>query len=185
MMQLSELKHLAEAARSEGPGSAAADAFQRLVTPDAILAFVSDAEALNEKAAKNHSKYLQLAASAMRRIKFWQSIDFKSEHKDFSSLLSLAPEISSGSDKECRNLFEVLLTRLERRLTQASSDAGRKLHLNHPSLLPPVNCPLAINVGGEIVKARRTGFIENKERDMTYETQDGQLLVGRFQWTYP
>ncbi|MCY1285269.1 hypothetical protein D9M68_814680 [compost metagenome] len=59
------------------------------------------------------------------------------------------------------------------------------LHLNDPSHLPPVGCPLLIEVDGELVRAQRTGFIEHKDRQMEYEKADGSTLVGRYRWTYP
>ncbi len=59
------------------------------------------------------------------------------------------------------------------------------VHLNTAGDLPPVDCPLLISVNGELFRARRTGFIEGRDRQMEYETPDGEKLLGRFEWTYP
>ena len=58
-------------------------------------------------------------------------------------------------------------------------------HLNDPSTLPPVGCPLLIEVGGALVKARRTGFIAERGRQMEYQLADGTTITGRYRWTYP
>lgn len=58
------------------------------------------------------------------------------------------------------------------------------MKLNRPESLPPVGCPLVIKVNGELIRAERTAHIEEKSRDMTYQTQAG-LITGRFEWTYP
>lgn len=51
--------------------------------------------------------------------------------------------------------------------------------------LPPVDCPLLIRVEGEVLRASRVSHIEQPGDDMDYRTDSGQLLVGRFDWTYP
>lgn len=58
-------------------------------------------------------------------------------------------------------------------------------HLNDPSALPPVGCPLLIEVGGALVKAHRTGFIAERDRQMEYQLTDGTTIIGRYRWTYP
>jgi len=59
------------------------------------------------------------------------------------------------------------------------------VHLNPASELPPVNCPLIIEVDGELVRAERTGFVEQRDRQMEYQLQSGEKIVGRYRWTYP
>lgn len=56
-------------------------------------------------------------------------------------------------------------------------------HLNHH--LPPVRCPLLIQVDGKLLHAERTGFVASKGSDMEYELADGRLIMGRYRWTYP
>ena len=58
-------------------------------------------------------------------------------------------------------------------------------HLNRPDHLPPVGCPLLIEVGGALVKAHRTGFIADRDRQMEYQLADGTTITGRYRWTYP
>jgi hypothetical protein len=58
-------------------------------------------------------------------------------------------------------------------------------HLNRLDHLPPVDCPLLIEVGGELLKAHRTGFIAERSRQMEYQLSDGTTITGRYRWTYP
>lgn len=62
---------------------------------------------------------------------------------------------------------------------------GQTLHLNPESQLPPVDCPLLIDVEGELLQARRTSFVERRDLQLEYELEDGRLITGRFMWTYP
>lgn len=57
--------------------------------------------------------------------------------------------------------------------------------LNSSDLLPPVSCPLLIEVGEALVPAVRTGFIAKKSDDMEYRLSNGRLIHGRYRWTYP
>lgn len=59
------------------------------------------------------------------------------------------------------------------------------MKLNHPNHLPPVGCPLLIKVGDDLIRAERTSFLEKRDRQMEYRTTEGEVLVGRFEWTYP
>lgn len=57
--------------------------------------------------------------------------------------------------------------------------------LNSPDHLPPVGCPLLIQTDSGLLKAARTGYIEDKTRLMEYRLEDGSTIEGRYQWTYP
>ena len=57
-------------------------------------------------------------------------------------------------------------------------------HLNSADALPPVNCPLLIEVDGELLRAERTSFIPKRGDAMVYQLADRQI-EGRFKWTYP
>lgn len=62
----------------------------------------------------------------------------------------------------------------------------QELQLNPASHLPPVACPLLIEVSeGRLVRAERTGFVERKDRLLDYRLETGEMLTGRFRWTYP
>lgn len=63
-------------------------------------------------------------------------------------------------------------------------DAERP-HLNPADLLPPVTCPLLIEVDDRLLRAERTGIIPNKADGMEYRLDDGSLIYGRYRWTYP
>lgn len=60
------------------------------------------------------------------------------------------------------------------------------VHLNPAGDLPPVNCPLLIELEpGVLVHAERTRFISDRNRDMEYLLASGKVVHGRFAWTYP
>lgn len=59
------------------------------------------------------------------------------------------------------------------------------LHLNHASHLPPVNCPLLIQVDGELLQAHRTVFVSSRADTLVYRLHNGREIEGRFPWTYP
>lgn len=58
-------------------------------------------------------------------------------------------------------------------------------HLNPSSLLPPDGCWLLIEVDGELIKAKRTGYVKTKLDPLEYVTETGDNLTGHFRWTYP
>jgi hypothetical protein len=59
-------------------------------------------------------------------------------------------------------------------------------HLNPASSLPPVACPIVIELPGQGLKrAERTGFVTHKDNQMEYALADGSKIIGRFRWTYP
>jgi len=64
---------------------------------------------------------------------------------------------------------------------------GETAWLNSNSLLPPVGCPLMVEIPEleALVEARRTGFIGKKSDDMEYELFTGRKIHGRLRWTYP
>jgi len=67
-----------------------------------------------------------------------------------------------------------------------TGDVGRvAIHLNSAERLPPVGCWLVIMIEGVLVRAIRTGIIAKKTDDMEYRTEDGRLIYGRYEWTYP
>lgn len=63
---------------------------------------------------------------------------------------------------------------------------GDEPHLNPASSLPPVACPIVIELPGQGLKrAERTGFVTHKDNQMEYILADGSKIIGRFRWTYP
>lgn len=56
---------------------------------------------------------------------------------------------------------------------------------NPPERLAPVGCWLVILVDGKPTHAERTGFIEYKNREMSYRLESGEVINGRFKWTTP
>lgn len=59
-------------------------------------------------------------------------------------------------------------------------------HLNSAGSLPPVACPIMIELPGQGLKrAERTGFVAHKDNQLEYILADGSKIIGRFRWTYP
>lgn len=80
------------------------------------------------------------------------------------------------------------LLALQRQLDTLQGVANRTedvTTLNGADQLPPVACPLLIEVDGALVKAERTEFVQHRGQDMVYRLADGSTLLGRFRWTYP
>lgn len=85
---------------------------------------------------------------------------------------------------------------LQRRLSTATDKqilllnkliaVDERVHLNSASALPPVECPLLIEVEPDyLVPAERTGHVAARGVEMEYRTSDGATILGRFRWTYP
>lgn len=53
------------------------------------------------------------------------------------------------------------------------------------TVLPPVETPLIILREGEVIRVERDGYIADKSDDMRYLTPTGEIIIGRFPWTYP
>lgn len=62
---------------------------------------------------------------------------------------------------------------------------GHGIALNDAGHLPPVRCPLLIEVDGQLIQAYRTSFVEQRDRQMEYRLENGQIIIGRYRWTYP
>jgi len=62
-------------------------------------------------------------------------------------------------------------------------------HLNSADQLPPVDCPLVILVHwrglDRLKRATRTSYLSQRDGQMEYQLSTGEVIVGRFQWTYP
>ena len=56
---------------------------------------------------------------------------------------------------------------------------------NRAALLPPVGCPLVIYIDGQIYQAERTNHLTDKAGQMEYQLGGGQVIRGRFEWSYP
>ena len=61
----------------------------------------------------------------------------------------------------------------------------RDLHLNSEFVQPPVNCPLLIRVGEQLVKAWRENWESSKDAEMEFVVEGGEKVRGKFPWTYP
>ena len=68
-----------------------------------------------------------------------------------------------------------------------------KYEFNSPSRLPPVGCKLVIKVGDSEMLATRTCYIAvNSSKNFKFETSleykldsTGEIILGRFFWSYP
>lgn len=60
------------------------------------------------------------------------------------------------------------------------------MHLNSANTLPPVQCPLLIEIAPDrVVRAERTSWVLHRDNDLTYKICDGNEITGKFRWTYP
>ena len=88
-------------------------------------------------------------------------------------VLMLEGRLSTAADKQIL-LLNKLITR---------DDTP---HTNSETTLPPVDCPLLIEVAtGLLVPALRPAFVEHRGNDLTYRLSDGTEIIGQFRWTYP
>lgn len=85
---------------------------------------------------------------------------------------------------------------LERRLSTAADkqilllnkliDTKEAVHLNAASNLPPVECPLLVEIApGRLVRAERPSMLASRGDDMAYVLTDGNVIHGKLRWTYP
>jgi len=56
---------------------------------------------------------------------------------------------------------------------------------NAPEHLPPVRCPLVLNINGDIAYGERISHLSDRRGLMEYELSTGQIITGRFPWSYP
>ena len=64
--------------------------------------------------------------------------------------------------------------------------AGDDTHLNSADILPPVACPIVIDIpGAGLKRAERIGYVYHRGDQMEYLLDDGSKINGRFRWTYP
>lgn len=56
---------------------------------------------------------------------------------------------------------------------------------NRAALLPPVGCPLVVYIDGQTYRAERTNHLTDKTGQMEYRLASGDIISGRFSWTYP
>ena len=70
--------------------------------------------------------------------------------------------------------------------TNRGNAVGHMVHLNPASSLPPVDCPLVIELpSGLLVRATRTAFVKQQDDLLTYTLADGTTVIGRYRWSYP
>lgn len=59
-------------------------------------------------------------------------------------------------------------------------------HWNRPEHLPPVGCPLVIQVPTlGVLRCERTSHVADRSQELTYQIKPGWTLTGRFMWSYP
>lgn len=60
---------------------------------------------------------------------------------------------------------------------------------NKPERLPPVGCPLVLNLGQaydwDIAFGERISHLRSRSEEMDYRLTTGQIVRGRFEWSYP
>lgn len=60
-------------------------------------------------------------------------------------------------------------------------------HLNPAGQLPPVRCPLLIEVEpGQLRRAQRMSFVRTRDAELEFCLEgSAERVTGRFRWTYP
>jgi hypothetical protein len=62
---------------------------------------------------------------------------------------------------------------------------AQKYEFNRPENLPPVACPLVLNIQGATVRGQRISHLSNRAGKMDYRLESGDIIKGRFPWSYP
>lgn len=76
-----------------------------------------------------------------------------------------------------------------RKLAEEIAQYQPKPEWNSADLLPPVGCPLILYVGdihgqGKVF-GERIAHLDQRDRQMKYRIETGEVITGRFPWTYP
>lgn len=66
------------------------------------------------------------------------------------------------------------------------------IHLNNPSVLPPIDTPLIIEYNGRLVRAYRKSYVKRRSDTLVYILNStspsteghGAIVEGRFKWAY-
>ena len=61
-------------------------------------------------------------------------------------------------------------------------------HMMPDTMLPPVDCPLVIDLDGVPTRASRPTFVTRQEKEdelLFVLDETGETVEGRFRWTYP
>ena len=91
-----------------------------------------------------------------------------------------------GALDENELLHRRLSTAADKQILLPNKLIDHDTHLNAADVLPPVDCPLLIEVApGRLVKAERTGHVASRGNEMEYRVSDGNVIMGRLRWTYP
>ena len=81
--------------------------------------------------------------------------------------------LSNATDKQILLLNEIISMK-------------ESTHLNSAGDLPPVGCPLLIEIApGRLVQAERPVAVASRGDDLTYQLSDGNVIQGKLRWTYP
>ena len=96
-------------------------------------------------------------------------------------------------DQAFLNAFRAIIARKWGSKWVRFEDRGRglpvmvleELTLNSEEVLPPVDCPLLIQINDVLVKAIRPAFVERKGDELVYELPCKTRITGKFKWTYP
>jgi hypothetical protein len=102
--------------------------------------------------------------------------------------LTTAANTLEQSEQRCAMLERRLSTAADKQILLLNKliDRDNAVHLNAATTLPPVECPLLVELApGRLVHAERTSHVECRGHDLTYLVSDGNVIHGQFRWTYP
>ena len=60
-----------------------------------------------------------------------------------------------------------------------------EIHLNPASQTPPVDCPLLIEVDGQLLRVIRYEWARSHSDVLYFYLLDGGMITGRYRWTHP
>lgn len=112
----------------------------------------------------------------------------KEENRALRGVLAAAKAALERSEEERAMLERRLSTAADKQILLLNKLINRDnaVHLNSADILPPVECPLLVELApGKLVNAERTAFVEHRGNDLTYKVSDGNVICGKFRWTYP
>lgn len=114
--------------------------------------------------------------------------DIKNENRTLRAALHATRDTLVRQRQEIEMLEGRLSTAADKQILLLNKliDAKEPVHLNAASNLPPVECPLLVEIApGRLVRAERPSMLASRGDDLTYTLVDGNVIHGKLRWTYP
>lgn len=168
-------------------------------TEDGEYVSAEDFEALQAECEKLRTALIEARANDQQAMAYLGEVRAIVGGDDFPDMVERCGELRKDADRyrwmraPCSGAERVVTCErgyygrdlMSGTMLDGAIDAALAAHLNPDSLLPPVGCWLLIEVNGELIKAKRTGYVKTKLDPLEYITETGDILTGHFRWTYP